>query len=83
MRRFNYKAKDKTGQIITGEVEASSDNQAAKLVRERGLVVITIVPRSEGIFSIVRKMRDKIMISGDICYFQTERISSERTKTKP
>src|SRR4030066_1739136 len=74
MRRFNYKAKDKTGQIITGEVEASSDNQAAKLVRERGLVVITIVPRTEGIFSIVRKMRDKITLK-DISTF-TRKLST-------
>src|SRR4030043_2085446 len=62
MKRFNYKAKDKTGQIVSGEVEASNENQAAILVRERGMVVITITPRSEGIFAIVRKLREKISL---------------------
>jgi type IV pilus assembly protein PilC len=59
MRRFNYKAKDKAGRVVTGEVEAANENQAAKLVRERGNVVISIVPRAEGIFSIFRKIRDR------------------------
>jgi len=31
MNRFNYKAKDKNGRLVVGEVEASDINFAAKL----------------------------------------------------
>lgn len=63
MKRFNYKAKDKEGKLVTGEVEASSDIHAAKLVRERGLTVFSIVPRREGIFAIFRKIKDRITLA--------------------
>jgi len=49
MKRFRYKAKDKEGKVINGEVEASSENHAAKLVRERDLVVISIKRKGGGL----------------------------------
>ncbi len=42
MNRYKYKAKDKQGKVVIGEVEASSINHASKLVRRKGLVVISI-----------------------------------------
>jgi len=68
MKRYIYKAKDNNGQVVMGEVEASTDTQAAKLVRNKGMVVITITPKMEGIFSIVRRIRDRIT-SKDITTF--------------
>ena len=68
MKRYIYKARDNTGKIISGEVEASTENHAAKLVRERDLIVISITPVREGLFGIFRKLRDRITL-GDVSTF--------------
>ena len=68
MKRFNYKATDKNGKVVTGEVEASSAQVAAKLVHDRGLVVISVSPRRESLFGIIRKFRERITLS-DVATF--------------
>lgn len=45
MKRYFYKAKDTSGKLITGEVEAPSEDEAARLVRKKGLVVFSLRPR--------------------------------------
>ena len=59
MNRYIYKAKDPSGKIITGEVEASSPQAAAKLVRQKKLVVISIKSIS-GFSGIFSKFKDRI-----------------------
>lgn len=70
MNRFNYKAKDKAGRLVKGEVEASNINAAAKLVRSKGLFVITISPKlgSPLAFLGIGKKKDKVTPS-DISTF--------------
>jgi type IV pilus assembly protein PilC len=68
MKRFNYKAKDNKGNVITGEVEATNERHAANLVREKGLVVITITPIREGPLALIRKLRERITL-GDVSTF--------------
>jgi len=68
MNRFNYKAKDKSGQLITGEVEAPGIHEAAKLVKSRGLYVISITEKIDSPFAIIRKLRERIT-SRDIATF--------------
>lgn len=63
MKRFNYKAKDKNGQIVKGEVEASNAQVAAKLVRGRGLIVITITSARENPLTLIKRFREKITLS--------------------
>jgi len=65
MKRFTYKAKDKTGRIVSGEVESSSEQMAARLVREKGLTVISLTPARESLASLIRKLRDRIT-AGDV-----------------
>ena len=60
MKRFTYKAKDKSGQIVTGEVEASSDQVAAKLVRSKGLIVISLKIKRELGLNLIKKFKDRI-----------------------
>ena len=55
MKRFIYVAKDKTGQKIKGEVEALTLSSAAKLVRGRGLVLVSLKPASSGLFGFLKK----------------------------
>src|SRR3990167_3110603 len=68
MKRFFYKAKDKSGSLVTGEVEASSDAHAAKLIREKGLFVIFIKPLRENPLNLITKFRDRITNS-DVANF--------------
>lgn len=42
MDKFSYKVKDKTGKIITGQIEARGKSEVAALLREQGLFVIEI-----------------------------------------
>ncbi len=48
MIQFNYTAKDHDGAERVGIVEAADNNQAAKILRERGLIVITIKAAGSG-----------------------------------
>ena len=68
MNRFNYKAKDKSGNLVTGEVEAVNPHEAARLVKSRGLYVISISPKIDSPFAIIRRLRDRIT-PGDIATF--------------
>jgi type IV pilus assembly protein PilC len=63
MKRYNYKAKNKAGQVITGEVEAASEAHAAKLVRSKGYVVISVVAQKEGIISFITRFRSRISLA--------------------
>lgn len=68
MKRFNYKAKDKAGKLVTGEVEAVNINEAARLVRSRGFYVISITAKIDSPFAIIRRFRERITIS-DVAAF--------------
>jgi len=68
MKRFIYKAKDKTGKNIAGEVEAADKNSAARLIREKDLIVISLKPARETLFSMVRRFRNRVTAS-DISTF--------------
>lgn len=68
MNRFNYKAKDKAGRLVKGEVEAGSVAEAAKLVRGKKLFVISISTKIDSPFSFVKKLRERIT-SADVSTF--------------
>ncbi len=42
MQIFNYQGKDDHGRTVTGKVEAATDQQAANLLKNRGLFIISI-----------------------------------------
>lgn len=81
MKRFNYKAKDKKGRLITGEVEGTDINAAAKLVRGRGYFVISITPKMESPFALIRKFKERITLA-DIATF-TRQLSTMITAGLP
>lgn len=94
MKKYTYKAKDAKGQTVTGEVEASTASYAAKLVRERNLVVISIRESTGGILSYFTRSRSNIS-PRDVSTFTrqlstminaglpiTEALSILRTQTK-
>ena len=68
MKRFTFKAKDKNGRLVIGEVEATSESHAAKLVRSKGLLVLSIKQSFESPFAFIRKFKDRIT-SSDVATF--------------
>jgi len=60
MKRFNYKAKDKAGRLVTGEVEAADQRDAARLVRGKGLYVISVTPKIDNPFSLIKRFQERI-----------------------
>ncbi|KKT54093.1 hypothetical protein A2208_02755 [Candidatus Woesebacteria bacterium RIFOXYA1_FULL_43_16] len=68
MKRFNYKAKDKSGNLVVGEVEAANPSAAAKLVKGRGLYVISISAKMDSPFAIIRRFKERITV-GDVATF--------------
>jgi len=68
MKRFNFKAKDGTGKLVIGEVEAMSVGEAAKLVKGKGLFVISITLKVASPFAIIKRFQERIK-TGDISIF--------------
>lgn len=60
MKRYKYKAKDKNGQVITGEVEAANQDHAAKLIRGRDLILITLRPIHELPFNFAKRVSQRV-----------------------
>ncbi|MBI2029456.1 type II secretion system F family protein [Candidatus Gottesmanbacteria bacterium] len=48
---FKYKAKNKNGEFLSGLVDATSDKQAAVLLRGQGLFIISLIGQEPSIFS--------------------------------
>lgn len=55
MQKFDYKVKDQEGQTRKGVVEARSDQQAVRVLRERGFWIISIRPKRESLTTEVKK----------------------------
>ena len=47
MEKFEYKAKDRQGKSLKGIVEAPDEKQAVKILREKGLLVISLKTKKE------------------------------------
>ncbi|MFC1649745.1 type II secretion system F family protein [Patescibacteria group bacterium] len=71
MNRYKYKARDQHGTMIKGEVEASSESQAARLIRGKKLILVNIRKVSTLPLSIDKLFRDRVT-SGDITTFTRE-----------
>lgn len=61
MKRYKYKAKNDKGELVEGEVEASTENHAAKLVRHQGLLVISITPKKAVyLLTLLKKLESEL-----------------------
>ena len=66
MEKFKYKVKDKEGKTLQGLVEASNITQAAKILRERGLLVISLTPKGESLTTQVKKGLGRITVQDKV-----------------
>lgn len=55
MEKFKYKAKDKDGKTVEGLVEGSDEKQAAKILREKGLLVISLNAKGDDLILQVKR----------------------------
>jgi type IV pilus assembly protein PilC len=67
MKKYSYRAKDLSGKTITGLVEASDKTKAAKLLKQKGYIVISISSAS-GIADLLTSMRSRVSQS-DVAAF--------------
>lgn len=67
IQTFNYRAKDKSGQTVTGKAEAPDSAAAAKLLRDKNLIVIKLSAEKHP-FSFVGQIGRKVSAS-DISAF--------------
>lgn len=81
MKRFIYKAKDRAGRLIKGEVEAADISAAAKLIRGKGFFVISLNAKIDSPFAMIRKMRERIT-PADVANF-TRQLSTMITAGLP
>jgi type IV pilus assembly protein PilC len=68
MNRFNYKARDKNGRLVTGEVETGTLQEAARLIRSKGLYIISLKAKVDNPLNIIRRLQERIT-PGDISTF--------------
>lgn len=61
MRRFNFKAKDKKGRLVSGLVEANDERHAASLIREKELILLSLsAQRKDNLSLIINKFKNRI-----------------------
>lgn len=68
MKRYFYKARDKDGKIVKGQVEAVTKAEAAKLLRQRAYVVISLRSGFGGLSVIMTRWRTRVT-KGDMTSF--------------
>lgn len=60
MKRYRYKAKNDKGELITGEAEGKTIDHAAKLIRQKGLYIISISPISSFEINLLKRFTNRI-----------------------
>ncbi|MEK7472972.1 MAG: type II secretion system F family protein [Patescibacteria group bacterium] len=68
MKRFNYKAKNKVGKLVTGEVEAVDEINAARLVHGKGLLVLSIKQVFENPIVFIKNLKNRITPSDVVTF---------------
>lgn len=63
MSVFTYRAKNKDGKYISGKVEAAKASEAARILRDKGIVVIKITPERGSLLGFLRKFTNRITLS--------------------
>lgn len=68
MKKFRYKARDKSGNVVMGEVEAANESVAAKLLRDRGYVVVAINQSMGGLQTMFSTFGNRVSYSDVVAF---------------
>ncbi len=63
MSVFTYRAKSKEGKNMVGRVEAQKASDAARILRERGLVIIKLTPQRESLLSLLNRFTNRVTLA--------------------
>lgn len=66
MEKFNYKARDKEGKAVSGVVESKDVKQAAKVLHDRGLLIVSLKPKKAGILAEARLLPGRVGIDDKV-----------------
>jgi type II secretory pathway component PulF len=55
MLKFNYYVRDPSGKPHKGLVEAVDKSQAAQILKEKGYIIITLNPKTEGLLTVIKR----------------------------
>lgn len=68
MNTYKYKARDRDGKVVTGEVEAPTEEAAARLIRKRGYVVLSLKSPLASLSAIQSRFNSRVSPS-DLAIF--------------
>lgn len=68
MKKYVYRARDKSGNLVTGDVEASNESAAAKLLRDRGYIVVSIRPSMNSLKYLMNSFSNRVSYSDVVAF---------------
>jgi type IV pilus assembly protein PilC len=68
MKKYVYRARDKSGNLVTGDVEASNESAAAKLLRDRGYIVVSIRPSMNSLKYLMSSFSNRVSYSDVVAF---------------
>lgn len=68
MKKYVYRARDKSGNLVTGDVEASNESAAAKLLRDRGYIVVSIRPSMNSLKYLMNSFSNRVSYSDIVAF---------------
>lgn len=68
MKKYVYRARDKSGNLVTGDVEASNESAAAKLLRDRGYIVVSIRPSMNSLKYLMSSFSNRVSYSDIVAF---------------
>ncbi len=71
MPQFEYKARDDQGKVVQGVIEAPSENVAASILVDRGMIVLSLIEKQENSFKLGINIFDRIKAK-DIVVFSRQ-----------
>ncbi len=63
MKIFKYKARNREGDAVAGEVEAPDEKVAVRLIRQRDLIVVSLTGKKEFTFDFLARIKDRVTSS--------------------
>lgn len=68
MKKYRYKVRDKAGKLLTGVVEGQNEQSAAKLLRDRGYIVLSLTQSFGALSSSLQQFKSRVS-TADIVAF--------------
>lgn len=68
MKKFRYKVRDKSGKLVTGVVEGQNEQIAAKLLRDRGYIIVSLIPGAGFFPASFTQLKNRVSTSDIVAF---------------